>query len=239
MPDMERYSNFIARIGEFEKPELAMGEGDFHPHAELGAKCCPDGTFRKFYGDTVVFELKHKVKEKFGELIDELYNKVPECFSEKINAGTLHMTLHGLSASYNIDEVAGDVFRNEVKLLEVLKENPVKDDSIKMKTNVIINMVSKSLVMALVPQDEENWNKLQELYELVNKVKVCPYPFLTPHVTLAYFNTNGFSEKSVKKLKKVVEKMNEGGFDVTLHTDKLYYQHFYSMNDYKNIFPLV
>ena len=64
-------------------------------------------------------------------------------------------------------------------------------------------------------------------------------PVLTPHVTLAYFNTNGFSEKSVKKLKKIVAKMNESGFDVTLHTDKLYYQHFYSMNDYKNIFPLI
>ncbi len=239
MPEMEKYSDFLERTGKFEKPELEIREEDFHPHAELGAKCCPDGTFRKFYGDTVVFELKHKAKEKMSVLIEELYEKVPECFSEKIDKSTLHMTLHDLSASDNIDEVAGDVFRNEVKLLEVLRENPVKDDTIKMKTNVVMNMVSKSLVMALVPCEEEDWDKLQELYALINKVKVCPYPFLTPHVTLAYFNTNGFSEKSVKKLKKIVAKMNESGFDVTLHTDKLYYQHFYSMNDYKNIFPLI
>ena len=46
-------------------------------------------------------------------------------------------------------------------------------------------------------------------------------------------------EKSVKKLKKTVEKMNEKSFEVTLHTNKLYYQHFRSMNDYTTIFPLV
>ena len=236
---MESYNDFLERVSKFEKPELDMGECYFHPHAELGAKCCADGTFRRFYGDTVVFGLKHKVKEKFGELIDELYEKAPECFSEKINKSTLHMTLHDLSASDNIGEVSADVFMNEVKLLEVLKDSPVKDFTIKMKTNVVINLVSKGLVMALVPCDEEEWNKLQALYELINKVKVCPYPFLTPHVTLAYFNTNGFDEGSVKKLKKIVEKMNESGFDVTLHTDRLYYQHFYSMNDYRNIVPLV
>ena len=236
---MESYHDFLERVSKFEKPELDMGECYFHPHAELGAKCCADGTFRRFYGDTVVFGLKHKVKEKFGELIDELYEKAPECFSEKINKSTLHMTLHDLSASDNIGEVSADVFMNEVKLLEVLKDSPVKDFTIKMKTNVVINLVSKGLVMALVPCDEEEWNKLQELYELINQVRVCPYPFLTPHVTLAYFNTNGFDEGSVKKLKKIVEKMNESGFDVTLHTDRLYYQHFYSMNDYRNIVPLV
>lgn len=238
MPDMEAYSDFLTRTGEFEKPELAMGDGDFHPHAELGAKCRPDGTFGEFFGDTVVFELKHKAKEKFAEIIEELYAKVPECFSEKINAGTLHMTLHDLSASENLGEVAADVFNNEIKLIEVLKENPIEIKTVKMKTNFIINMVSKSLVMALVPEDEEEWNKLQTLYSLINQVKVCPYPFLTPHVTLAYFNTNGFGEKSVRKLKKIVEKMNEKGFEVTLHTNKLYYQHFRSMNDYTNIFPL-
>ncbi len=237
--EMETYSDFLERINKFEKPELDISESDFHPHAELGAKCCADGSFRKFYGDTVVFGLKHKVREKFGELIDELYEKAPECFSEKLNKNTIHMTLHDLSASDDIGEVSGDVFMNEVKLLEVLKDSPVKDCTIKMKTNAVINLVSKSLVMALVPCDEEEWNKLQELYELINQVRVCPYPFLTPHVTLAYFNVNGFEEKSVKKLKKIVEKMNENSFEVILHTDRLHYQHFYSMNDYRNIFSLV
>lgn len=236
---MELYGDFFERINKFEKPELDIGESYFHPHAELGAKCCPDGSFRRFYGDTVVFELKHKAREKFGELIDELYEKAPECFSERIDKDTIHMTLHDLSASDDIGEVSPEVFMNEVKILEVLKDDPVKDFTIRMKTNSVINMVSKSLVMALVPCDEEEWNKLQELYELINKVKVCPYPFLTPHVTLAYFNTNGFDEKSVKKLKKTVEKMNGSSFDVILHTDRLYYQHFYSMNSYRNIFPLI
>ncbi len=94
------------------------------------------------------------------------------------------MTLHDLSASDNLDSITSEVFYNEIRLLQIMKDHPHKPQTIRMKTNFVINMVSTSLVLALVPADEAEWNKLQTLYDLINEVMICPYPYLTPHITL-------------------------------------------------------
>lgn len=90
------------------------------------------------------------------------------------------MTLHDLSASDNLDSITSEVFYNEIRLLQIMKDHPHKPQTIRMKTNFVINMVSTSLVLALVPADEAEWNKLQTLYDLINEVMICPYPYLTP-----------------------------------------------------------
>ena len=92
--------------------------------------------------------------------------------------------------------------------------------------------------MLLTPADETEWNKLQRLYTLIDKVNIRPYPFLTPHITLAYFNRNGFDSSSADKLRNAVRMLNYEEMDITLKTKKLYYQKFLSMNDYINIFSL-
>lgn len=232
---MECFDDFLKRIS-YQQAELQLGDGLFKPDNRVYEKVNQDNAFKPFYGDTVVFDLDSRVKNKIAGIIDRLYKTAPECFCERIKADTIHMTLHDLSASDTLENVATEVFDNEVKLLSVLKENPQKPMTIKMKTNFIINMVSTSLVQALVPADEVEWNKLQVLYELINRVKVCPYPFLTPHITLAYFNYNGFDASSADKLKAKVYELNQNRFDITLKTDSLYYQKFISMNDYVPIF---
>ena len=234
---MEKYNDFLSRIS-YQQAELQIGEGYFIPDGRVYEKVNPNNTFKQFYGDTVVFDLDSRTKAKISKIIDALYEVVPECFCEKLDKGTIHMTLHDLSASDNLESISLEVFNNEIKLLQVLKGNPVKPQTIKMKTNFIINMVSTSLVLALVPADEEEWNKLQELYDMVNKVKICPYPYLTPHITLAYFNHNGFDKNFTQRLKTIVAELNKQSFDITLNTNKLYYQKFVSMNDYISVFKL-
>lgn len=231
---MEKYDDFIKRIS-YQQAELQIGEGFFTPDSRVYEKVDQNNSFKPFYGDTVVFDLDSRIKNKIAGIIERLYKTAPECFCEQIKEDTIHMTLHDLSASYELENVAADVFDNEVKLLRVLKENPQKPTTIKMKTNFIINMVSTSLVLALIPENETEWNKLQQLYDLINQVKVCPYPFLTPHITLAYFNYNGFEEKSADKLKAAILELNKNSFGITLKTDSLYYQKFISMNDYYTI----
>lgn len=235
---MEKYKDFSDRIS-YQSAELQIGSGDFTPDGRIYGKVNPDNSFKPFFGDTVVFDLDKRSKEKVSRLIDELYNAAPECFCERIKTGTIHMTLHDLSASDDLSAVSAEVFGNEVDLLRVIKENPPEPRLIKMKTNFIVNMVSTSLVLALVPADEAEWNKLQELYDLIDKVRVCPYPFLTPHITLAYFNHNGFDERSARKLKAAVYELNKNGFIITLNTNRLYYQKFTSMNDYISVFRIV
>lgn len=235
---MENYNDFLQRIS-YQQTELQIRDGDFTPNERVFQKVAPENSFKSFFGDTVVFDLPKKVKKAIYPILDKLYEKCSECFCQRLDENTMHMTLHDLNASDNLNEIACDVFSNEIKLLEVLAKNPVEHHKIKMKTNFIVNMVDTSLVLTLVPIDEDEWNKLQALYDMINEVRVCGYPFLTPHITLAYFNYNGFDKSSSDKLKKVVTSLNEKlDLEINLDTKKLYYQKFVSMNEYINIFRL-
>ena len=234
---MEKYNDFLSRIS-YQQPQLQLGEGKFEVAAGVSQKVNSENCFKAFYGDTVVFDLGGKTKKKLNKIIDKLYEEASECFCERLKEHTLHMTLHDLSAADNIEEIAADVFRNEVKLLRAIKKEPIESHKIQMQTNYIVNMANISLVMALVPADKTEWNKLQKLYSLVDKVRVCPYPYLTPHITLAYFNCNGFEQEAADKLKELVEKLNSKSMEITLDTDKLFYQKFVSMNEYMNVFKL-
>ena len=107
-----------------------------------------------------------------------------------------------------------------------------------MKTKCVFNMVNTSLVVGLYPVDEQEYEKLMALYCLFDEVKTLSYS-LTPHITLAYYNVNGFSVKSELKLEKVVRELNECELEIELDVRNLYYQKFRSMNDYINIFSMV
>ena len=98
-------------------------------------------------------------------------------------------------------------------------------------------MVNTSLVLGLYPADEEEYEKLMKLYSLFDEVKELGYP-LTPHITLAYYNVNGFSVESARKLEKVIADLNECELEAVLDVKELYYQKFRSMNDYINIFSM-
>ncbi|MGN0503019.1 MAG: hypothetical protein ACI4HN_08845 [Ruminococcus sp.] len=235
---MENHSDFCNRI-KYQQAEFDAENKYFQPNNRVYEKINENNQFKNFYGDTVVFDLDSETKKKVSEKIEKLYSEVSECFSQRLDESTIHMTLHDLSASDNLDSVAGQVFHNEISLLKVLEENPIQPQTIRMRTNFAINMINISLVLALVPADEAEWNKLQALYSLVDKVMVCPYPYLTPHITLAYYNYNGFDENSLQKLRAVVSELNRQSFEVTLDTNKLFYQKFVSMNEYIPVFKCV
>ncbi len=234
---MESYSHFMERI-TYQKPDLQMGEGYFHADGRVLEKVDDVNCFSGFYGDTVVFTIDSddEAKKKIADIINVLYKEVPFCLAQKLSISTLHMTLHDLSASANNENVSSDVAYNGSQLKKMLAENPIKSEAIKMKTHFIINMVNTSLVMALVPENEEEWNKLQRIYDLIDKVRVCPYPYLTPHITLAYYNRYGFNEQAAYVLKSVVKKLNKNSFDITLSTDDIFYQTFTDMNTYNSEF---
>ena len=154
---MENYTDFLNRIS-YQKSVLQIGNGCFKPDKRVDEKVNPDNTFKHFYGDTIVFDLDSHTKNRISEIIDILYAETPECFCEKLDKNTIHMTLHDLSASDCLENVSSEVFHNEVRLLQVLNDNPQKSRTIKMKTNFIVNMVSTSLVLTLVPENEKEWN---------------------------------------------------------------------------------
>lgn len=113
------------------------------------------------------------------------------------------------------------------------------EEKIKMKAKFIFNMVNTSLVLGLYPINEAEFNKLMKLYTLIDDVKKLGYP-LTPHITLGYYNVNGFSVDSARKLETIVKEINtnESEIEIELSTKELFYQKFVSMNEYINIFSL-
>lgn len=234
---MESYQEFLNRIMCFEKRELSLGESDFSPSRSVLQKVDDLNRLCPFYGDTVVFDLPKEVKAKIGKLVIQLYLHVPECFSEMLSVDTFHMTLHDLSNSPRLSDIAIELYQHQDKLKKIMEELPRIDDTIRMRTNFIINMVNTSLVLALCPINETEYGKLISYYSVIDQVKTLPYPF-TPHITLAYYNKFGFGKESARKLAEFVEKLNANSFEFTLDTKDLYYQKFYSMNSFQNILAI-
>ena len=233
---MENYKEFLLRVGEFQLPDLDLGKNYFRGRASLSDKIDANNRLRDFFGDTVVFELDDVTKSVIGGMVDEIYEAAPECFAERLNTSTLHMTLHDLSNSPLLEVITAEMERN----LEEVKNrlSGFTKRIIRMKTSFIFNMVNTSLVMGLVPTSEGEFDKLMELYGIVDEVKRAEYP-LTPHVTLGYYNVHGFDGESARALEEVVGRLNrKAPLNITLDTDRLYYQRFTSMNQYENVVEL-
>lgn len=231
---METYKEFLDRINSFEKKEMYLGDDYFKGNPSISKKVDKNNSYQPFYGDTVVFNLDDTTKGKIAGLVDRIRAVAPECFCEALVSDTFHMTLHDLSNSPVLENVAVEVFENELKAIEKVEKIAVQ--KIKMKSKYIFNMVNTSLVLGLYPADEEEYNRLMELYYLFDDVKRLNYP-LTPHITLGYYNINGFDTKSARKLENIVQELNtnEMEIEIELDTKQLFYQKFVSMNDYINV----
>lgn len=232
---METYNEFLDRINSFEKKELYLGDDDFKGNVSIALKVDKKNCFQPFYGDTVVFNLDDTTKEKLEGIVDSIYAVASECFCERLVSNTFHMTLHDLSNSPVLEDIAVELFENELKAAK--KAEKIAEQKIKMRSKYIFNMVNTSLVLGLYPINEEEYNKLMELYALFDDVKRLAYP-LTPHITLGYYSINGFSVESARKLENIVQELNAKVMEIELDTKELFYQKFVSMNEYINIFNL-
>ena len=167
-----------------------------------------------------------------------LYNTAPDCFSEKLKDDTFHMTLHDLANSSQKEDVSSQMEDNLSRIKAKLQSTPIQDQEIVMKSHFIINMVDTSVVLALCPVNEQEYEKLIALYHFFDEIYELPYPYI-PHITLAYYNSSGFSPESGMRLKAFIETLNSLYLDVTLSTKQLFYQRFCSMNDFYTVLKMV
>lgn len=234
MKSYKKYSNWL---DSFEQTELLVDDKYFKTDGSVARKVDKQNKFKHYFGDTTVFELDENTKSKIARIISILYKQLPECFCERIHSYTIHMTLHDLSSAEKIEDVKAEVEENEKRIRELLKTNPIFPQTIRMTTNNIYNSCHISLVMGLKPADRYEYEKLLKIYELFDKVRDLKRP-LVPHITLGYYNQYGFDEDLVRKLKKLVKELNQQSFEVVLDTQKLVYQTFTSMNDYRTVLKL-
>ena len=235
---MEKYSDFMQRICSFEVPLFGINEQNFVPSDSAKQKISLDRGFKEFYGDTVVFDLSDCAKAKVYDFVETLYAKVPYCFSQKLSKDTMHLTLHDLSNSPRLESVSSQMDMNYLKIKSMADRKMISNGTIKMRSNYVINMVNTSVVMCFYPVDENEYDKIMYLYSLMDEVISLPYPF-TPHVTLAYFNPNGFDEELAKELVECVNSLNRKSIEMTLTTDRLVYQRFSSMNQYETFLTFI
>ena len=236
---LENYNEFLDRINSFEKLNFSLEQKFFTPDLSIKSKVNEKNEFENFYGDTVVFDLDEKTKNRIGNIIEIMYKEVPQCFCEKRVTDTLHMTLHDLTSSIEKGKIEHEMDNNLNKLKELLKNNPILDEKIKMRTNFITDFGHVNLVLALCPISEEEYKKIMQIRNVIDSVKELDYKF-SPHITLAYFNRNGFDIESVNKLTNAVRKLNsECDFDVILDTKQIFYQRFKNMNCYENLYKFI
>ncbi|MDE6585203.1 MAG: ligT like phosphoesterase [Clostridia bacterium] len=232
---METFKEFSDRINSFEKKQISLGEGDFKVNPSLSQKVGKDNKFKNFYGDTVVFDLDDGVKKRLDGIVDILYKSAPQCFCERLAWDTFHLTLHDLSNATSLQAVEGEMNRNELKIKQLAEK--ISGVQIILKSKCIFNMVNTSLVLGLCPAEERDYLNLMKLYSLFDGVKKLNYLF-TPHITLAYYNIDGFDLHSAKVLEETVNRLNKE-IETELTVKNLYYQRFESMNCYTDIIKLI
>lgn len=235
---METYQEFLDRINSFEKKELSFGNEYFKGNPSILQKVDQNNRFRDFYGDTVVFSLEDQVKDKLEKYVNFLYSSAPECFCERLASGTFHMTLHDLSCSAILGDIAEELFENEFKVMKKIAEiQKYNITRIRMRSHYIFNMVNTSLVLGLYPVDAQEYHKLMKLYSVFDSVKKLNYP-LTPHITLAYYNSHGFDLGAARGLEDAVRWLNNHEPEIEINISRLFYQKFKTMNHYINITEL-
>ena len=231
MADREAY---LKRIKDFVKPDFELERKFFRVRKSVKDKVDKNNCFKGFFGDTTVFDLKPKDKRWFSNVVDRLYAEVPECFCERLAYETYHVTLHDLSCGCEQEDVEAKMKANLKQIKKIQKVIEVSPMKIRMKTQYIANILNISLVYVLCPVDEKEYLKLMTLYHLMDTVQELDYKY-TPHITLGYFNVNGFDVDSVEKLERLVRELNKESHEFTISTKELFYQQFESMNDYKNV----
>lgn len=169
--------------------------GTFHTAAGLNNKVSADGEFLPFAGNTVVFRL-----DGMGVRIIHMMQQVLQyCLKDTgmmaapLHPDTIHMTLHDLISpenrmSANEENYKIELEKSQLRAVEITEKirRDYGDRNITMVADRIVNMVSKSIVLLLKPQTEQDYELLLELYCCYDEIASFPHPY-TPHITLAYY----------------------------------------------------
>jgi len=228
---MEPYNTFIERINHIQPQSFKRGAYSLLPDHAVRDKVSEDGKFKPFHGDTIIFLLPDAVNKELAKHQCAIYEVAGENLSERLDPDYFHMTLHDLSIFRENSAVKPQHYMEIVQLTtEILRG----EFTIGMKSYWIFNMNNSSIVLGLVPADENAYNQLMRLYWMYEQCVPLPYP-LTPHITLAYFKGEEVPAHVMLSLTALAEDLFKQEFIVPLDSKKLGYYHFSNMNQYDQI----
>ena len=206
--------------------------GDFSTNPNLRKKVDDEGKLLAYVGNTVVFLLNDETKESLRQLRESLYRAAPDMLAQPLQMSTFHMTLHdlanGLPDQPGLCEYMRYTQEQAVQILPRWKDlSPLR-----MKTTWLFNMVNTSIVLGLMPADEDSWRRLDEMYTALEDVVRLGYA-LTPHITMGYFRPGTYSQEQVRQLSAALRNVD---LEITLRMENLVFQNFTDMNHYETIF---
>lgn len=207
-------------------------EGDFATNPRLTEKVDEAGSFRPFFGDTVIFDLPEDDKVWLGGIQRMLYETCGGLLADALNPASFHITLHDLNSAVNPEAIAPAMTRASAACKSLLAALP-KDQAILVKSTAVFSMVHTSVVMGFEPVDEENCTALTALYDLFQQVMPLSYP-LTPHVTLAYYRPLSAGEDTLRQLRAALEAVNRKAQRRTVRLSMPRYATFTDMNHYRS-----
>lgn len=205
--------------------------GDFTTNPNLRKKVDEEGNLLPILGNTVIFLLDDKTKEKLQQIQESLYQTAPEMLAQPLQMSTFHMTLHdlanGMPDQPGLQDYMNYTQERVSQILPGWKDAP----PLRMKTTWLFNMVNTSIVLGLAPADEESWRRLDEMYTILEDVVHLGYA-LTPHITMAYFLPGTYSPEQVQRLTVILRNVE---LEITLDMKNLVLQEFFDMNHYETV----
>lgn len=207
----------------------SVPRGVFTTNSSLSNKVDPDGSFRPFFGSTVVFSLDGRTKFALAGLQRGLYCEVGHMLAQPLNADTFHMTLHDLvNGSAYSDDLVQNMVRVKAQVLPLLQIWQNKPP-LQMRATRTFNLVHTSVVLGLEPSDADSWRQLDRMYQELEAVVPLGYG-LTPHITLAYYKPGYYSEADAARLRTA---LGPSDLELLLPMQAMTYQSFWDMNHYR------
>ena len=236
---METLEMLQRRIRAFEPDSLPHEGGLVTKDARsLLVKVNKEGGLIPFWGNTVVFLLDEETRAWVREIRDELYGACADMLcTERLCEDTFHMTLHDLQSGASDSDIFTCVNDTREQALSVLTEVRAEMTApIVMRPTWVFSMVNTSVVLGLEPMTEQDCARLMAAYERFHEVTPLPYPYLTPHITLAYYRPAEFGEEQLMRLRGVLALLSAAEKPVVeLRAEDLVYQEFGSMNRYRTV----
>lgn len=177
--------------------------GGLRTSSELTMKVDPNGCFKPFYGDTVIFSLPQPLIHWLEGIQNELYMECGECLAERIAPETFHVTLHDLlnQAEYMPNGVAHNQQETMLAIEEMQGPCP---HCIAIRSKCMFSMVGTSIVMGFEPATEYDYTILMKMYERFQQIVPLSYP-LTLHVTLAYYRPGEYDDDMLFRLRDAMQ----------------------------------
>ena len=207
----------------------------------LKAKVGKDRKLKDYFGDTVVFTLDEKEKDKLRLLQQRFLNL--DIFAENLDFQFFHLTLHDLFNGKRKILLEKKVEKNKelVKIIfdhlrEYLDKNP--DHSvINMVPSYVYPAKNIALLIGYLPKTEKDYQILLNCYNLfeeINYLKKWP----SFHVTLNYFQSRSIKTLEIMELVHELKAQKMLDFEISLNLKNLEYQHFHNMNSYQTIWKI-